>query len=60
MNIVYLVLFVIGAEGITSQAIPQCQINARQFNTGNNKHIVSNGYASGSKTQAAMCIAGIK
>ena len=65
MNIVYLVLFVIGSGGITSQAIPQanmaqCQINAKQFNTGNNKHIVSNGYASGAKTQAAMCIAGIK
>ena len=43
MNIVYLVLFVIGSGGITSQAIPQanmaqCQINAKQFNTENNKY----------------------
>lgn len=65
MNIVYLVLFVIGSQGITSQSIPQanmaqCQVNAKQFNTGNNKNIVSNNYASGAKTQAAMCIVGIK
>ena len=38
----------------------QCQINAKQFNTENNKHIVSNNYPSGSKTQSAMCIVGIK
>ena len=65
MNIVYLVLFVAGANGITSQSIPQanmaqCQVNAKQFNTGDNKHIISNGYSSSTKTQAAMCIVGIK
>lgn len=65
MNIVYLVLFVIGSHGITSQSIPQvnmaqCQVNAKQFNTGNNKNIVSNNYASGAKTQSALCIVGIK
>ena len=65
MNIVYLVLFVINSGGITSQAIPQanmaqCQINAKQFNTENNKYIVSNNYPSGSKAQSAMCIVGIK
>ncbi len=65
MNIVYLVLFVIGSSGITSQSIPQanmaqCQINAKQFNTGNNRNIVSNSYTSDAKTQAALCIVGIK
>ena len=36
MNVVYLVIFLIGNQGVTSQAIPQanlaqCQINAKQF-----------------------------
>ena len=39
INMFYLVIFMIGAEGTTSQSIPQanmkqCEINARTFNTG--------------------------
>ncbi len=65
MNIVYLVLFVIGANGITSQSIPQinmaqCQANAKIFNTNKNNEIVANGFGDNSKIQSAICIVGIK
>lgn len=65
-NIFYLVIFVLGANGVTSESIPQanlkqCEINAKVFNTGNNKRIVYNGAgANSSRTQSAYCIAGIK
>ena len=59
MNIVYLVLFAVTSNGITSQAIPQanmaqCWVNAKHFNAG---RINNDGYI---QTQAAVCIAGIK
>ena len=55
-NIFYLVILVIGAQGVTSQSIPQanlkqCQINAKIFN---------NSYVLDTKTNKAYCIAGVK
>mgnify|MGYP003593624623 CR=1 FL=1 len=65
INIVYLVIFLTTGNGTTSQAIPQanmaqCQANARIFNTGKNNGITANSYSGGAKTQAAMCIVGVK
>ena len=62
-NIFYLVIFVIGAEGVTSQSIPQtnlkqCQINAKIFNT--DSRIIPNYYLNRVKTNKAYCIAGVK
>ena len=62
-NIFYLVIFVLGAEGVTSQSIPQanlkqCQINAKIFNT--DSRIIPNYYLGRVKTNKAYCIAGVK
>ena len=61
-NIFYLVIFVIGAEGVTSQSIPQaslkqCQINAKIFNQ---PDLIRNAYGPIAKTNKAYCIAGVK
>lgn len=63
MNIVYLIIFMIGNEGITSQSIPQanmkqCQINAKIFNE--NKQLMPNSYIGRVQTNKAYCIVGIK
>lgn len=66
INVVYLILIIVGSEGVTSQAIPQsnmnqCQANARVFNEGvKNKEFVANGYSSQARTQKALCIVGVK
>ncbi len=64
LNVVYLVIFVLGNNGVTSQAIPQaniqqCQINARIYNTGKNNGILPNGYSGSVSTQSAQCIVGV-
>ena len=64
LNVVYLVIFVLGNNGVTSQAIPQanmqqCQINARIYNTGKDNGILPSGYSSSVSTQSAQCIAGV-
>lgn len=61
-NIFYLVIFVLGAEGVTSQSIPQanlkqCQINAKIFNQ---PDLMPNSYVLDTKTNKAYCIAGVK
>ena len=62
-NIFYLVIFVLGAEGFTSQSIPQaslkqCQINAKIFNQ---PDLIRNAYGRPiAKTNKAYCIAGVK
>lgn len=63
MNIVYLIIFMIGGEGITSQSIPQanmkqCQVNARFFNE--NKQLMVNPYIGNIQTNKAYCIVGVK
>lgn len=66
INVVYLVIFLVGGEGVTSQAIPQanmnqCQANARIFNTGkNNKTVVNSFISRDAVTQKAYCIVGVK
>lgn len=66
INVVYLVLVIVGGNGITSQSIPQanmaqCKANAAYFNEGSpNKSIVANGYLHGARTQKALCIVGTK
>lgn len=64
IDVVYLVIFMIGSSGVTSQSIPQanmaqCQANARIYNTGKNNNTVANGYTGGAKAQAAHCIVGV-
>lgn len=64
MNVVYLVIFLIGNQGVTSQAIPQanlaqCQINAKVFDRTGSNEILPTGY-SRSTTSKAFCIAGLK
>ena len=50
VNIVYLIVVLIGGEGLTSQSIPQanmaqCKANAAYFNEGKpNKNLIANGY----------------
>lgn len=61
-NIFYLVIFLIGSEGVTSQSIPQanlkqCQINAKIFNE---SQLMPNTYLNSVKTNKAYCIAGVK
>lgn len=61
-NIFYLVIFLIGSEGVTSQSIPQanlkqCQINAKIFNK---SQLMPNAYLNSVKTNKAYCIAGVK
>ena len=63
INMFYLVIFMIGAEGITSQSIPQanmkqCEINAKTFNS--QQQLMPNGYFKGTGTNKAYCIAGVK
>lgn len=63
INLVYLVVFVIGGSGVTSQSIPQanmnqCQANAKVFNTGEKK-AMPNEWLTG-RTQKAYCIVGVK
>lgn len=63
INLVYLVVFVIGGNGLTSQSIPQanmkqCQANAKIFNTGA-KDAMPNEWIS-ARTQKAYCIVGVK
>lgn len=63
INLVYLVVFVIGASGVTSQSIPQanmkqCQANAKIFNTGA-RNAIPNEWLTG-RTQKAYCIVGVK
>jgi len=63
MNVVYLVIFLIGGGGITSQSIPQgnmkqCEINAKLFNQ--NKQLMPNGYSSNTSTNKAYCIIGVR
>ena len=63
INMFYLVIFMIGAEGITSQSIPQanmkqCEINARTFNS--QQQLMPNDYLNSVKTNKAYCIAGVK
>lgn len=66
INVVYLVIFLLGGSGVTSQSIPQvnmnqCQINARIFNTNKNNGAVANGYTSSlPNAQKAYCIVGVK
>jgi hypothetical protein len=65
INVVYLVIFVMSNNGVTSQSIPQanmaqCQANAKIYNTGKNNGIVHNGWMDSVKTQAAHCIVGVK
>lgn len=65
INVVYLVIFMVGGGGITSQSIPQanmqqCQANARIYNTGKNSEMVVNNFGVGAKAQAAHCIVGVK
>lgn len=65
INVVYLVIFLVGSSGVTSQSIPQanmnqCQANARIFNTNKNNETVVNGYSSVANTQKAYCIVGVK
>ena len=62
MNIVYLVIFVFGANSATSQAIPQanltqCQINAKVFNIAESP--IKNGYSNGGQMKD-YCIVGVK
>lgn len=64
INVVYLVIFLVGGGGVTSQSIPQanmqqCQANARIYNTGKNNATLVNGYGSAAPTQAAHCIVGV-
>lgn len=65
INVVYLLIFVMGANGVTSQSIPQanmkqCQANAKIYNTGRNNGVIHNGWNDSVKTQAAHCIVGVK
>ena len=60
INMFYLVIFMIGAEGITSQSIPQanmkqCQVNAKFFNENKQRMVIGN-----VQTNKAYCIAGVK
>lgn len=64
INVVYLVIFLVGGDGVTSQSIPQanmaqCQSNAKIYNTEKNNRIVINGRVDSSRTQAAHCIVGV-
>lgn len=64
MNVVYLVIFLIGNQGVTSQAIPQanlaqCQINAKVFDRTGSNEILPTEYQR-STTSKAFCIAGLK
>ena len=64
LNVVYLVIFVLGNNGVTSQAIPQanmqqCQINARIYNTGKDNGILPNHRSGSEATQSAQCIVGV-
>lgn len=63
INVVYLVIFLVGGDGVTSQSIPQanmaqCQANAKIYNTGKNNKIVNN-WSGSLKGQAAHCIVGV-
>lgn len=66
INIVYLVIIIIGGDGVTSQSIPQanmaqCQANSRMFNDGvKDKQIVANKYIGNVRAQKALCIVGVK
>ena len=62
INVIYLVIILIGSNGVTSVTIPQtsqqqCQQNVQRFNDKKNLNIV-NGYGSGAKTQGAFCVTG--
>lgn len=64
INVVYLVIFLVGGGGVTSQSIPQanmqqCQANARIYNTGKNNDTLVSGYSRAATTQAAHCIVGV-
>lgn len=64
INVVYLVIFLVSGNGVTSQSIPQanmaqCQANAKIYNTGKNNEIVVNNWGGSLKTQAAHCIVGV-
>ena len=64
INIIYLVIFMIGADGVTSQSIPQanmkqCQVNAVVFNSGE-KQPLPNKYLGSVRTQKAYCIVGVQ
>lgn len=65
MNIVYLIIFVIGSTGVTSQSIPQanlaqCQINAKQFKRTGANEIFPTGLGKSDTTSRAFCIVGVK
>lgn len=65
MNVVYLVIFLIANDGVTSQAIPQanlaqCQLNAKVFNRIGSNEILHAGYSNSTKTSQSFCIAGVK
>lgn len=66
INIVYLVIFLVAGDGVTSQSIPQanmnqCNANARLFNTGSpNRDYLVNGHQRGARTQKALCLVGVK
>ena len=62
INTVYLIIFLLGGTGVTSQSIPQanmnqCQINAKVFNIAESP--IKNGYSNGGQMKA-YCIVGVK
>lgn len=64
VSIFYLVILVLGADGVASVTIPQvsaeqCRVNAERFNKHKNLEIASP-YGSVSTTQRAFCVTGAK